>query len=128
MRCASRSPQDLSVEVCRTPWSDFNFNCLPLRQTNQLSPTSSTVNSPAGLAQPRVESQLTSFSKSPNSQPIASGHDGIHTPVLFPIWGFYYDISDCHILCARGVNCSQCVCTCTKSRKVQSPTKPNDKI
>ena len=26
------------------------------------------------------------------------------------------------------VNCTQCVCTCTKSRIVQSPTKPNDKI
>ena len=26
------------------------------------------------------------------------------------------------------VNCTQCVCTCTKSRIIQSPTKPNDKI
>ena len=26
------------------------------------------------------------------------------------------------------VNCTQCVCTCTKSRIVQSPTEPNDKI
>ena len=26
------------------------------------------------------------------------------------------------------VNCIQCVCTCTKSWIVQSPTKPNDKI
>ena len=26
------------------------------------------------------------------------------------------------------VNCTQCVCTCTKSWIVQSPTKPNDKI
>ena len=42
-----------------------------------------------------------SFSKSLKSQPIASGHDIIHTPVLFPIRGFYYDICDCHILCAR---------------------------
>ena len=56
---------------------------------------------PAGLAWPRVESQLKSFSKSPNSLPIASGDNDIHTPVLFPIWGFYYDIRDCHILCAR---------------------------
>ena len=38
---------------------------------------------PAGLARPRIESQLTSFSKSPNSHPIASGHDVIHTPVHF---------------------------------------------
>ena len=26
------------------------------------------------------------------------------------------------------VNCTQCVCTCNKSRIAQSPTKPNDKI
>ena len=50
---------------------------------------------PAGQARLRVESQLTSFSKSPNSQSIASGHDVIHTPVPFLIWGFYYDICDC---------------------------------
>ena len=56
---------------------------------------------PAGLARPRVGSQLTSFSKSPSSPPIDSGFDVIHTPVLFPLWGFYYDICDCHILCAR---------------------------
>ena len=31
--------------------------------------------------------QLTCFSKYPNSQPIASGHDVIHTPISFPIWG-----------------------------------------
>ena len=30
-------------------------------------------------------------------------------------------------LCAS-VNCTQCMCTCTKSRIVQSPTKQNDKI
>ena len=42
-----------------------------------------------------------SFSKSESSQPIASGYDVIHTPVLFPIWGFYYDVYDCHILCSR---------------------------
>ena len=56
---------------------------------------------PDGLARPGFGYQLTYFSKSPNSQPIASGHDVIHTPVLFPIWGFYYDICDCSILCAR---------------------------
>ena len=43
---------------------------------------------PAGPARPRVEFQLTFFSKSPNSQPIASGNDAIHTPVQFPIGVF----------------------------------------
>ena len=51
-----------------------------------------------GPAQSRIS---TTFSKSPNSQPIASGHDVIHTPDAFPIWGFYDEICDCHILCAR---------------------------
>ena len=32
-----------------------------------------------------------------------------------------------YLLCAR-LNCTQCVCTCTKCRIVQSPAKPNDKI
>ena len=31
---------------------------------------------------PTAETQLRSFPKSPNSQPIASGHDVIHTPVI----------------------------------------------
>ena len=46
--------------MCRIPWSQ----------------------SPARLARPRVKSQLTYFLKSPNSQPIASGHDVIHTHFL----------------------------------------------
>ena len=71
-----------------------------------------------GLASPRVKSQLTSFSKSPNSPAIASGHDLIHTPVRFPLCGFYYDICDCHILCARAWTVlNVCTCTCTNSSK-----------
>ena len=46
-------------------------------------------------------SQLPWFLKSTNSQPISSGHEVIHTPALFPIWGVYYGNGDCHILCAR---------------------------
>ena len=46
-----------------------------------------------------AESQI--FKNHQNSQPIASGHDVFHTQVLFPIWGFYYDICDCHIRRAR---------------------------
>ena len=42
--------------------------------------------------------------------------------------GVYYDNCDCHILCARVQNCTQCLCTWTKSWIVQSPTKLNDKI
>ena len=69
------------------------------------------------LASSSVQSELTAFFKNhQNYQPIASGHDVIHTLVSFPIWGFYYDICDCHILCARAL-----------SRTVLSLTKPNDK-
>ena len=39
------------------------------------------------LVWPIAETQLASFSKSTNSQPIASGHDVIHTPATFPILG-----------------------------------------
>ena len=54
---------------------------------------------PAGLASPRFKYQQTAFFKNhQNSQPITSGHDVIHTTIPFPIWGFYYDICDCHIL------------------------------
>ena len=69
------------------------------------------------LASPSFRSQLTAFFKNhQHSQPIASGHDIIHTPVLFPIWGFYYDICDCYILRAwvwtPALNV--CICTCPK--------------
>ena len=82
---------------------------------------------PAGPAWPRVKSQLMSFSKSPNSQPIASGHDVIHTPVFFYLGFLLWHLWLSYPL-RTSVNCTQCVCTCTKSRIVQSPTKPNDKI
>ena len=41
---------------------------------------------------PTVETQLTCFSKYPNSQPISSGHDVIHTPVTFPILGLLWQL------------------------------------
>ena len=93
-------PRSLSVGICRTPWS------YP----------------PAGLARCRVKSQLTSFSKSPNSLPIASGHDVINTPVPFSYLGFLL----WHLWLSYPLRAS--VNTWTKSRMVQSPTKPNDKI
>ena len=41
---------------------------------------------------PTVETQLTCFSKYPNSQLIAPGHDVIHTPVSFFYLGFIMTI------------------------------------
>ena len=71
--------------------------------------------------------QLTCFSKYPNSQPIASSHDIIHTPVSFPILGLLWQSQLSYPL-HTCVNCTQCLCTWTKSWIVQSPTKLNDKI
>ena len=76
---------------------------------------------------PTAETQLTSFSKYPNSQPIASRHDVVHTPVPFPIWGLLWQLWLSYPL-RTSVNCTQCLCTWTKSQIVQSPTKLNDKI
>ena len=42
----------------------------------------------------------TVFSKSSNSQDISSGHDVLHTPAQFPVWGFIITDDDCHILSA----------------------------
>ena len=76
---------------------------------------------------PTVETQLMCFSKYPNSQPIASGRDVIHTSVPFLLWGLLWQLWLSYPLRAS-VNCTQCLCTWTKSRIVQSPTKLNDKI
>ena len=70
--------------------------------------------------------QLT-FSKYPNSQPIASGHDVIHTPVSFTLWGLSWQLWLTYPL-RTNEDCTQCLCTWTKSRIVQSPTKLNAKI
>ena len=73
---------------------------------------------PSWTAWPRVKSQLTAFSKITK-----------FTAPRFQAW--------CHshpshllsgVFIMTFVNCTQCVCTCTKSLIVQSPTKLNDKI
>ena len=51
------------------------------------------------------------------------------SPVKFPIWGFYCDISDCHIIPARAWTPALMFApTHALSRKVLSLTKPRDKI
>ena len=74
-----------------------------------------------------VNSKLTCFSKSPNSLPIASGHDVIHTPVPFRIWGLVWQLWLSYPLRASA-KLYPMLCTWTKSQIVQSPTKLNDKI
>ena len=77
------------------------------------------------LASPRIKSHLTAFffQNHQESQPIAYGHDVIRNPVSFPIRVFYYDICDCHILCARAWTPALNVCTCTCTKPNSS--KPN---
>ena len=73
-----------------------------------------------------VQRQLSTnyfFQNHQESQPIASGHEIIHIPVPYPIWGFYYDICDCHILRARAWTPALNVCTCTCTKPNSS--KPN---
>ena len=94
------------------------LNCGSLRAQSPLS---------AAGSQFGILSLTDVFSKSPNSQPIASGHDVIHAPVIFPIWGLLWQLWLSYLLHAR-VDCTQCLCSWTKSRIVQSPTKLNNKI
>ena len=58
---------------------------------------------------------------------IASGHDVIHTPASFPIWSLLWQLWLSYPLHAS-INCTQYLCTWTKSQIVQSPTKLNDKL
>ena len=92
-----------------------------------------------GLASPRLESQLVlSMSKSQltaffkitkNSSSSFPGMTSFTSPVLFPIWGFYCDICDCHVFPARmRTPALMSAPTHAVSRKVLSLTKPKDKI
>ena len=91
----------------------------------------STLHSPqTGLASSKSKSQLPAFFQNHSeSQLIASKHDVIHIPSLFPIWSFYCDICDCHILpvCAW-TPALMSAPTHAQSQKIRSQTKPKDKI
>ena len=143
-KCAVH-PVVLSVEICRTPWSDFNFstpwsliqllnimvgtpllNCLQLRQTTPISvymAQKSTFQWPSPQSTPN-------WHPFQNLQILSPSLLGMTSFTLQPHFLFrvYYDNCDCHILCVQAQNCTQYLCTWTKSRIVQSPTKLNDKI
>ena len=51
------------------------------------------------------------FKITKNPSPSLSGMTSFTSPVLFPIWGFYCDICDCHILPARLWTPALNVCT-----------------
>ena len=70
---------------------------IPLSTTGLASPRCESQ-----LASPRVRSQLTVFffSKLPRI-PLLPDITSFTPQSHFHTWGFYYDICDCHILCAR---------------------------
>ena len=69
------------------------------------------------------------FKITKNPSPTLPGMTSFTSPVHFPIWGFYCDICDCHILPARAwTPALMCAPTHALSRKVLSLTKPKDKI
>ena len=73
---------------------------------------------------------LLTFLKSPKSSAHASGgRRHSHPPVIFPLWDFFFDNSEWHILPARAWTCCMLHLTnpCAK-RKVLSLTKPKGKI
>ena len=83
------------------------------------------------LFRSEFKSQQFFFFQIPKSSALPS-MTSFTSPVPFTIWGFYCDISDCHICpaCTRVNTCTQCVHLtnpCTK-RKVLSQTKPKGKI
>ena len=71
------------------------------------------------LASPRDKSQLIAFSKITKIlSPSLPGMTSFPPPVTFLMWGFYYDICDCHILCARAWTVLN-VCTFTKPNQTE---------
>ena len=69
-----------------------------------------------GLALPSFKSQLNSFFSKSRRNPTHCFRAWRHWhPSRIYIWGFYYDICDCHILRARAwTGLNVCTFTCTK--------------
>ena len=77
---------------------------------------------------PNLNSQLL-FKITENPSRSLPGMTSLTFPVLFPIWGFYCDICDCHILPPRAwTPALMSAPTHALSQKVLSRTKPKDKI
>ena len=69
------------------------------------------------------------FKITKNPSPSLPGMMSFTPPVIFPIWGFYCDICDCHILPARAwTPALMSAPTHALSRKVLGLSKPKDKI
>ena len=90
---------------------DTIFQCwLVLHPQLSTQPTRGARSAQSRLASPRTEcrlsrsearTQLTAFLKSQNPHPTLPDMTSFTSLVPFPIWEFYFDISECHILSAR---------------------------
>ena len=100
----------------RTPQSTNWTGLAQVRKINSLRP-SSNLNS------------LLFFKITKNPSLSLPGMTSFTSPVPFPIWGFYFDICDCHILPTRTwTPALMSAPTHAVTRKVLSLTKPKDKI
>ena len=71
-----------------------------------------------------VGPQLNLFQNLPNSQPISYGHDVIHTPVPFPVWGLLWQSPLSYPLRAS-VNCTNWLHTWTLNPNSSKPNQYN---
>ena len=121
----------------------FYADCSSIISSQLTDPTNVRAHTPqstncTGLAQVRkinslcLNSNLNSlllFKITKNPSPLLPGMTSFTSPVPFSIWGFYWDICDCHILPARvWTPALMSAPTHVLSRKVLSLTKPKDKI
>ena len=120
----------------------FNADCSSIVSSQLTDPTNALARTPQSTnwtshAQVRKinslrlspnRNSLLLFKITKNPSPSLPGMTSFTSQALFPIWGFYCDICDCHILRTR-VNTCVNVCTypCSKP-KVLSLLKPKDKI
>ena len=68
------------------------------------------------------------FLKSSNSQPISFGHDVIHTPASFPVWGIIMTMVIVIYFAHERKTAPNDFAPELLTRIIQSPTKLNDKI
>ena len=127
----------LSLKVSTWGKRDTSFLCwLLLHRQLSTQPKCGARSTPSRLASPSSESQPSSSEA--GTQQTAFSQISAHTSgvwchpntlVSFPIWDFYFDISEWHILSARANTCVNVylINPCTK-QKVLSLTKPKGKI
>ena len=83
----------ISIHLCRSKSEKLNHT--PQRKKNQLGPQRSNTQ----LSSSTVKIQLTSFQNPQVLKAISCGHDVIHTPAPFPVWGFIMTMVI--VICAR---------------------------